>query len=184
MNEIEAEFAEENYILSTLRERIVEHVFIGDALRRLWQLGIGDVEVLRSEFDAGGYDIVMCRGAITRHIQLKTLIAGGKAKTIKANLRLMDKPSGCVIWIIVSSALNLESFLWFGAAPGEPLPDIRAFPVARHTKGNASGLKNERPNHRVIAKGKFDKVADLDGILQCLFGPMPELVKKRLIRIV
>lgn len=43
---------------STLRERIVEHVFIGDALRRLWQREVRDVEILRSEFDAGGYDLV------------------------------------------------------------------------------------------------------------------------------
>ena len=34
---------------SVLRERIVEHVFIGEVLRRLWVRGITDVEVLRSE---------------------------------------------------------------------------------------------------------------------------------------
>ncbi|WP_285236593.1 hypothetical protein [Sphingobium sp. BHU LFT2] len=39
MNEIEAAFGEENYILSTLREQIVEHVFIGDALRPLVAVG-------------------------------------------------------------------------------------------------------------------------------------------------
>jgi len=48
------EQASPHYINSTLRERIVEHVFVGEALRRLWQLGVTDVEVLRSEFDAGG----------------------------------------------------------------------------------------------------------------------------------
>lgn len=53
------EDASQHSIHSTLRERIVEHVFVGDALRRLWQLGVTDVEVLRSEFDAGGYDLVM-----------------------------------------------------------------------------------------------------------------------------
>src|SRR5262245_59321341 len=37
---------------STLREHIIEHVFVGDALRTLWRRGIMDVEVLRSEFDA------------------------------------------------------------------------------------------------------------------------------------
>lgn len=47
---------------STLRERIVEHVFVGEALRNLWRRGIADVEVLRSEFDAHGYDLIM-RGA-------------------------------------------------------------------------------------------------------------------------
>ena len=43
-----------HFLHSTLRERTVEHVFVGDALRRLWQRGVTDVEVLRSEFDAYG----------------------------------------------------------------------------------------------------------------------------------
>lgn len=43
------------FVNSTLRERIVEHVFVGKALQRLWQRRVTDVEVLRSEFDAGGY---------------------------------------------------------------------------------------------------------------------------------
>ena len=66
---IEIEEAEGAHsIHSTLRERIVEHVFIGDALRRLWQLGVSDVEVLRSEFDTGGYDLVMSYRKVVRHI--------------------------------------------------------------------------------------------------------------------
>ena len=44
--------AESHFNHSILRERIVEHVFVGDALRELWCLGVTDVEVLRSEFDA------------------------------------------------------------------------------------------------------------------------------------
>lgn len=48
------EIASQQYTHSVLRKRIVEHVFVGEALRRLWQLGVTDVEVLRSEFDAGG----------------------------------------------------------------------------------------------------------------------------------
>jgi hypothetical protein len=40
---------------STLREWIVEQVFIGDVLRTLWRRGISDVEILRPEFDAHGY---------------------------------------------------------------------------------------------------------------------------------
>lgn len=54
---------ERHYLHSVLRERIVEHAFVGDALRRLWQRGVTDIEVLRSEFDAGGYDLVMSYGA-------------------------------------------------------------------------------------------------------------------------
>lgn len=37
---------------STLRERIVEHRFVADALQHLWKRDIFDVEVLRPEFDA------------------------------------------------------------------------------------------------------------------------------------
>jgi hypothetical protein len=61
-----------HYQHSTLRERIVEHVFVGDALRTLWRRGVVDVEVLRPEFDAHGYDLVMARGPIVRHIQFKS----------------------------------------------------------------------------------------------------------------
>lgn len=57
---------------STLRERVVEHVFVGEALRTLWRWGVVNVEVLRSEFDAHGYDLVMARRRIVRHIQFKT----------------------------------------------------------------------------------------------------------------
>ena len=37
------EQASPHFINSTLRERIVEHVFVGEALRRLWQMGVTDV---------------------------------------------------------------------------------------------------------------------------------------------
>ena len=63
---------EKDSIYSGLRERIVEHAFVGDALRLLWQDGVVDVEVLRSEFDAHDYDLVMAQGRVVRHIQSKT----------------------------------------------------------------------------------------------------------------
>jgi hypothetical protein len=80
-----------HYLHSTLRERIVEHVFVGDALRWLWQHRVTDVEVLRSEFDAGGYDLVMSYRKIVRHIQFKTTMVNGKAARIKASLKLISR---------------------------------------------------------------------------------------------
>jgi hypothetical protein len=159
-----------HYLHSTLRERIVEHVFVGDALRRLWQHGVTDVEVLRSEFDAGGYDLVMSRGKIDRHIQFKTSIVGGKTASIKASLKLMNKPSGCIIWITVTPGLEPVSYLWMGSTPGKPLPDIRALAVAKHTKGNAKGEKTERPDQRIIPRRQFVSLSSLDKLLERLFG--------------
>ena len=159
-------------INSVLREVIVEHQFIGEALRRCWVRGITDVEVLRSESDSFGYDLVMGRGPIVRHIQLKTLRVGGKASDAKIGLKLMEKPSGCVIWIVVTPDLHFDHFLWFGGLPGAPLPDIRDLKVAKHTKGDSEGAKAERPAHRLVPRRRFEKLPSLDAVLVHLFGLM------------
>jgi hypothetical protein len=157
-------------IHAVLRERIVEHLFVGDALRRLWQRRVTDVEVLRSEFDAGGYDLVMSYRKVVRHIQLKSVLERGKAANVKVSLNLMEKPSGCVVWIVLSPKLELKSYRWFGGEPGEPLQDIRDFKVAKHSKGNSKGSKLERSNQRIVPRGKFEPLDTLDGVLTRLFG--------------
>jgi hypothetical protein len=162
-----------HFIRSTLRERIVEHVFVGAALRRLWQLGVTDIDVLRSEFDAGGYDLVMSYRKLVRHIQFKSIMEGGKAADVKVSMKLLEKPSGCVLWIVLSPKLELKSYRWFGGAPGEPLPDIRDLKVAKHSKGNAEGTKLERPNHRIVPRGCFEHLETLDAVLARLFESLP-----------
>lgn len=159
---------------SVLRERIVEHVFVGEILRRLWQLGITDAEVLRAEFDAGGYDVVLCRGAVVRHLQLKSVIEGGRANTVVVNLKLAQKASGCVLLITVDHELNLRSYRWFGARPGEPLPNLQDHPIAQHTRANASGTKPARPEHRQVSHREFEMLSSLDDVLDRLFGALPE----------
>ncbi|SDQ22933.1 hypothetical protein SAMN05443245_0474 [Paraburkholderia fungorum] len=165
--------AERHYLHSVLRERIVEHAFVGDALRRLWQRGVTDVEVMRSEFDAGGYDLVMSYRQTVRHIQFNVMVAGGKRASVTASLKLMDKPSGCILWIVVTDALEFHSFLWFGNAPGEPLPDLRTLKTATHTKANAEGMKRERPGQRTVPRSAFTPLASLDDVLEWLFGRLP-----------
>jgi hypothetical protein len=156
---------------STLRERIVEHAFVGDALRLLWRRGVADVEVLRPEFDAHGYDLVMARGAVVRHIQLKT----GKQKRpgkVSLPLALAAKPSGCAVWIRVTDALDMGPYHWFGGAPGEPLPPIDAFPAPRRATHNSLGVRPERRNHREVPGTAFRRLETLDEVLAELFGPL------------
>lgn len=168
-----------HYLQSTLREKIIEHVFVGDALRRLWQRGITDVEVLRSEFDAGGYDLVMSRGKVVRHIQFKTSKIGGKRRSITASVKLMDKPSGCIIWLFVDPNLNIKSYRWYGNAPGIALNDISGFPTAKHTKGDSNGNKKKRPDQRVVTLTKFlkDDLKTIDQVLDRLFEDLPNGAK-------
>ncbi|MFK0684901.1 hypothetical protein SD208_11330 [Ochrobactrum sp. BD67] len=161
-----------HYIHSVLRERIVEHVFIGDTLRRLWQLGITDVEVMRSEFDAGGYDLVMSRGNVIRHIQFKTMGVEATTKETTISMKLLEKPSGCVIWIVVTRDLQLVSYLWLGGLPGESIADFSNFTIAKHVKANAKGIKREGPNHRKISSKKFQKLSNIDQVIEKLFGSL------------
>ncbi len=155
---------------STLRENIIEHLFAGELLRRLWQHDIFDAEILKSEFDAGGYDLVLTYQNVTRHIQLKVSRETGSRTEINVSMRLAEKPGGCVVWIFVDDALNLKAFRWFGDPAGGPLPNIADKKVLKHTKGDANGIKNVRLGHRVIKQSNFDTVADIDDLLRCLLG--------------
>jgi hypothetical protein len=156
---------------STLRERIVEHVFVGDALRALWRRGVFDVEVLRSEFDAHGYDLVMTRGRNVRHIQFKTGTAR-KPGDVSVALALADKPSGCVIWIHVASDLGLGPFFWFGGKPGKSLPPIADYPIPLRPTHNKEGQRPPRQNHRSVPASEFQGFPTLDDVLEALFGPV------------
>lgn len=158
-----------HFYYSKLRESIVEHVFVGDALRAFWRQGVFDVEVLRSEFDAYGYDLVMTRGQIVRDVQFKTGTARKPGKASVA-LSLANKPSGCVIWIRVAADLDLGPFFWFGGNPGEPLPAISHYGIPRRTTHNKEGLRPERLNHRAVPGSKFLMLPTLADVLDALFG--------------
>ena len=149
----------------------MEHLFVGELLRTLWLNRLYDVEIARPEVDNSGADLILVRGRIVRHIQLKS--SGSTAKTARQtlNLDLLSKPSGCVVWnVFDEETLMFENFLWYGANPGDPLPDITSFPIALHTKGNAQGKKLERPNMRVIKKAQFTSIGTMADLLVSLIG--------------
>lgn len=158
---------DQHFTHSTLREHIVEHVFIGDVLRALWRLGITNVEVLRPEFDAHGYDLVMSRGSVVRHIQLKTQAAG----KVSVSRALAEKPSGCVVWIgLKKETMELGPFKWFGGSPGKPLPDISTYPNSRRPTHNSQRVRPLRKNHHAIPPSAFIKLSSLDEVIAKLFG--------------
>ncbi len=169
--------ADPNFTHSTLRESIIEHLFVGELLRHMWVRGLHNIEVLSPAIDAHGYDVVVGFQGITRHVQLKTLSKTGKASGFKVHRRLSEKDSGCVIAIIVdTNGLKLDTFLYFGGEPGEPLPPIGTYPIAKHTKGDSTGRKRERINHRVVPKSAFRRLQTIEDVVQALFGVKPDTV--------
>src|SRR5258708_25321257 len=88
-----------HYAESSARENLIEHVFLGELLRGLWRKNVRDLEILRPEVDSGGYDLALeCRGII-RHVQLKSSHRDAKRAAITANVKLLDRPSACILWI-------------------------------------------------------------------------------------
>jgi hypothetical protein len=165
---------EEQYLRSTFYEQLVEHVFISEVLQEAWFRFGATVEVLRSEIDAAGYDIVLECNGIIRHVQLKTSTAEARTTRQLINIALAEKPSGCVVWLVrtedrQSCRMRLR-YRFFGHGPGEPLPSLEPFPVAKHTKADSTGFKKERPAIRQIPKREFEEIGTITELLGRLFG--------------
>jgi hypothetical protein len=155
---------------SSLREQALGHIFLGQLLAFMWRNGGRDIEVLKSEVDRGGYDVVLESNGIIRHIQLKSSFRGSKVREVDVSTKLLRKPGGCILWLEFDrESLAIERFYWFGGKAGDGLPDL-GLRVSRHSKGNSKGEKNERLGHRVVAKGDFQMLADIRDVVEMLFG--------------
>lgn len=156
---------------SSYRERLLEHLFIGELLKLSWTSGDCSLEISKPEVDRSGYDLIAEANGIIRHIQLKTTFVGSSTKSQKVHISLVGKPSGCVVLIhFDKESLELGPYLYFGGSPGEPLSSLANHKVAKHTKGNALGIKAERPNIRTIPNSAFVRIDTIEQLYVRLFG--------------
>ncbi|MGT2504164.1 hypothetical protein ACVOMS_31755 [Bradyrhizobium guangxiense] len=155
---------------SNIREQALLHLLLGQLMAARWQQGRHDIEVLTGEVDRGGYDIVLEANGILRHVQLKSTFSGSSVRHVTVSTRLLEKPSGCAIWLEVDQrTLALERFFWFGGEPGARLPDLGS-KISRHTRADSSGQKLERPMHRDLGKACFQQLDSAEELLTRLFG--------------
>lgn len=149
---------------------MVEHVFVGELLRTLWINQKRDIEILRAEVDAAGYDLVLESSGTIRHVQLKTSYLGSKTASVEVNGSIAKKPCGCIIWILFDpTTLRLASFRWYGGKPKEQMPPL-GDRIARHTRADSTGKKGLRQNVRVLSKTKFEELDTMDELVKKLFG--------------
>jgi hypothetical protein len=154
---------------SSLREQALGHLFLGQLLTFMWRNGARDIEVLKSEVDRGGYDVVLESNRVIRHVQLKSSFRGSKVREVDISTKLLHKRDGCILWLEFDrESLAIERFYWFGSKAGNGLPDLGER-ISRHSKGNSKGKKNERLGHRVVAKGDFQMLAEISEVVGKLF---------------
>ena len=155
---------------SSTREKVLEHKFVAEVSSCLWARGIFDFAVARSEVDQSGYDLIMEVRSVVRHVQLKASHTLGKTRDVGIQLRLAQKPSGCVVWMVHDSrTLAVENLLWFGESAGKALPDPGS-KIVKHTKADMQKKKGLRPALREVAKSRFVQVKTWDDLTNRLFA--------------
>jgi hypothetical protein len=164
-----------DYTHSSLRESIIEQLFVGKILQELWKRDCFEVEVLKSQVDSAGYDLAIDLSAmqkggppVVRHVQLKSSNDGGSRDSVNVSLRLAEKPNPCVIWIVVDKELEFKSFRWFEFESRQNFFDN--FKIAKHTKADSTGKKAQRPGHRVVPKTKFKHLATIKDVVDRLLS--------------
>lgn len=176
--------------LSSYRERLIEHLFLGELLKLSWHTDGCSLEIAKPEVDNSGYDVVAEAQGIVRHVQLKTSVLGGGTKVQNVHMRLASKPSGCVVWIYFHpDTLQLGPFLYFGGeTPGAAMPSLAHRKTAVHSKWSKdadteAASKAQRPNLRVLPKGSFTRFDTVAELYQQLFGPAPKASGGRRVRV-
>ncbi len=156
---------------SSAIEKVLEYQFLSILTRELMHRD-AEFEVLRGDVDGSGHDLVVEAEGVLRYVQLKAMVKGGKRANVSINTKLARKSSGCVVWMTYDpGTFELGSFRWLGGAPGEPLPAL-GDRIAKHSKGNAAGIKAERPGHRIVPAGQFETLATISELADRLFGPV------------
>lgn len=165
-----ASIDEQHYLNSSFREKLIEHLFVGELLKLAWQKTHCSMEIARPEVDNRGYDLIVESQGIARHIQLKASRLNAKAVGQSVQHALAEKPSGCVLWIYFNEAtLELGPFLFYGDVPGKPLPSITGFKPAKHTKANAQGIKSLKPGLAVVPRTRFKRLGSVQDVYDALF---------------
>jgi hypothetical protein len=80
-------------------EQALGHIFLGQLLAFMWRHDRRDIEVLKSEVDRGGYDVVLEANGVIRDVQLKSSFHGSKVRGVDVSMKLPHKRSGCILWL-------------------------------------------------------------------------------------
>lgn len=165
----ERRIGEAGYLRSSARESMLEHVFVSELLQESWFSREQTIEVLHSEVDAYGYNLVLRSNRVTRWVQLKT--SSGARKPQAVSRLLLNLPGACVILLRFTAHDNRLQLKYdvYGGTPSESLAD----------PGNGSGIhtitKKQRPSTVLIRASQFAAINNVGSLLEWLFGPAPAI---------
>ena len=122
---------------------------------RLSEQSLGAIRQARS---AGGTDVLDTPDYVALHTKRLAPLYKG------ADEEVFDAPASLVAKIEMLAKRDLLS------SPEEFIEKALAAYIAKHTKGNAQGVKNPRVNIRVVPLTAFDPLEDIGQLSVRLFG--------------
>lgn len=141
---------------SRFYESLMEHRFIYDLARYFaMQTPPRYLNVLRSEVDMFGFDLVLSLDGQTRHLQLKTRSNSPSSNPYNISESIWRTPCSCVIWILYSSEKLEPINYWMLGCPLRSIEEFNASPrpMFRHVRMQSSN--HQKKNIEEIANSLF-----------------------------
>lgn len=135
-------------------ENLLEHRFLHD-LSRHYALEEEPrfLNVLRSDVDMFGIDLVLALGDQIRHVQLKTRSRKPPSKPYDISELVWKEKHGCVIWICYNPS-NLEPIDYW--VLGFPLPEMSLFSASKRI-----GFRRVKMQKAEHPRASLERVANL-----------------------
>lgn len=120
---------------SNFFENLLEHRFLFDLGRELvLRPDPLLLNILKSEVDAFGFDLVLAVGSQAYYVQMKTRANSGKAKDYDLSNALWSLPDACAIWMLYDPQ-TLEPVTY-------NLLDCSKSPISTFTPSHRAGFRN------------------------------------------
>lgn len=144
---------------SRYREKIIEHIFISELMQAMARRG-KKIELLRTDTDMFGYDLMVKWKKRFKYIQLKGKTKKGGAVKFNIHQSLIKNDDGTIILILIDdNDVNLK--LRYRIFNRSKKKEVLSSPPIRK--------KKDKEKYCCIAIGKFEPETDIDNIAKKLF---------------
>lgn len=159
---------------SSYVENVLRHAFLAELSYLVWENDPFDsLTISNAEVDDSGYDVVLARGNVIRHIQLKQAHEEKVPQKFSVRVSFAILPGSCLVVISHALAdLRPKSYAFYGGGPTDEMPYIE---VQRTTKSSgrrtADGQRVLRRNYRDAPFSRFKRGLSAKELLDELFPP-------------
>lgn len=151
---------------SNFRESMVEHRFIAELMEYCWQRDFFDIQVLHSEIDDSGYDLVVSIKNNTSFLQLKVTSEESRVCEFPIHQNLVSKPNAFILLIEYE-----KSNISIHKRHLKPITSIEWDDCSPAT--NSHNRAKERNNVRMIKRKSIKNSKDelsIEGVFNILSG--------------